>query len=316
MMLKSGHDLKSNTLQFIEEKDCITLFSAYIKLEELKRINQSKKIKQIIVRWEIRDLCLGVSDLEVYHYCLDNNITLYRNTRIHLKAFWDNCQSVLFGSANVTGRGVGEKGRYNYELNGIHENINFHDVAYFNNIIINSEYVTAALFKRIENLVLETILPTINYPILDTTKNLQDYFLLSNLPMTETVEKLYKGYSIPEGLSMDEVSFVTHDLALYDIPGGLDETGFYKHLKNKFNSHPFIIKLKGLIKVSLTQSLNYGSVVRFIQENTTTVPTPRSWELKQKQIINILYDWICSLDENYYWDVPGSRSQVIYYKTK
>ena len=145
MLHKSGINLESKTIEFIENNDSVTLFSAYLKLAELKLINQSKKINRIVVRWEIQDLCLGVSDIELFHYCLENKITLYRNTRIHLKAFWNNAQDVVFGSANVTGRGVGEKGRYNYELNGTIKGVSFNDIAYFNDIILNSEYVTKEL---------------------------------------------------------------------------------------------------------------------------------------------------------------------------
>ena len=37
-------------------------------------------------------------------------------------------------------------------------------------------------------------MPSIKYPVKETVKKQSDYFLLSNLPMTETVEQLYEGY--------------------------------------------------------------------------------------------------------------------------
>lgn len=315
MLHKSGINLESSAIQFIENNKSITLFSAYLKLEELKKINQSKKINRIIVRWEIKDLCLKVSDIELYDYCLENNITLFRNTRIHLKAFWNNAQNVFFGSANVTGRGIGEKGKYNYELNGSTNDIKYGDIAYFNEIIINSEYVTPTLFQEITRLVDQTKLPTIDYPIIETKRNEADYFLLSNLPMTETVGELYEAYCSPNNLDIDEINYVTHDIALYKIPNNLDKSSFYNYMQEAFNTHPFIIKLKEHIKSSPRQSLNYGGVVRWIQENTTTVPTPRAWEIKQDIIVNILYTWICTLDDEFTWDTPNF-SQVIKYQIK
>jgi hypothetical protein len=315
MLYKSGLNLENGVIQFIDKYESITLFSAYLKLEELKIINQSKKINRIIVRWEIQDLCLKVSDIELYDYCLENKITLYRNTRIHLKTFWNNTQDVFFGSANVTGRGIGEKGKYNYELNGELNNIGYEDISYFNDIILNSEYVDDSLYEKIKKVVNQTQLPTIEYPVIETKKKETDYFLLSNLPMTETVDKLYKAYCSPISLSTDEINYVTHDIALYNIPKGLDKSSFYALLKSTFNSHPFILRLKEQIRTSPRQSLNYGGVVRWIQNNTTTVPTPRAWEIKQDIIVNILYDWICEFDDEFEWDIPGSRSQVIYYIT-
>jgi hypothetical protein len=65
-----------------------------------------------------------------------------------------------------------------------------------------------------------------------------------------------------------------------------------------------------------SKSIRYGGVVEWIQKTTTTVPTPRSWEIKREQIVNILYTWICEFDENFTWNVPGSRSEVIYYHGK
>ena len=62
MLHKSGSNLEKGTIDFINNNETITLFSAYIKLEELKRINLANKIKQIIVRWEVEDLCKGVPD--------------------------------------------------------------------------------------------------------------------------------------------------------------------------------------------------------------------------------------------------------------
>ena len=111
MLFRSDENLEEGAISFIKNNDEVTVFSAYLKLDALKRLNENHNIKQIIVRWEVQDLCLGVSDIELYNYCLEHNITLYRNTRIHLKAIWNNKQRVFFGSANITGRGIGEKGK-------------------------------------------------------------------------------------------------------------------------------------------------------------------------------------------------------------
>ena len=101
---------------------------------------------------------------------------------------------------------------------------------------------------------------------------------------------------------------------LYKASNNLSEEIFYSTLKENFNTHPFIIKLKEVIKSDTRDSLSYGSVVRWIQDNTTTVPTPRSWELKKDQIVNILYEWICFFDDDFRVEIPGKRSEVILYK--
>lgn len=313
MLYKSGYNLEEGAIDFITNNESITLFSAYIKLEELKRINLKNNIKQIIVRWEIEDLCKGVSDIELYNYCLDNGIALYRNTRLHMKAIWNNKDSVIFGSANITGRGLGEKKNYNYELNGIKESIGIADIIYFNQVISSSEYVSSDLYNQLNQIVKNTILPVITFPEIQTVKKEIDYFLLSQLPMSKSPDDLYEVVIHSEDFGSKEQGFAAHDIALFNINAFQDYSLFKIELKEKFNSHPFIIALKEHIKSEPSQSLRYGGVVDWIKNNTTTVPTPRSWELKQDQIVNILYTWICEFDERFTWDIPGAKSQVIYY---
>lgn len=312
MLHKSGYNLEKGAIDFISNNESITLFSAYIKLEELKQINVKNNIKQIIVRWEIEDLCKGVSDIELYHYCLENGIALYRNTRLHMKAIWNNQDSVLFGSANITGRGLGEKSNYNYELNGIKESIDITDIIYFNQVISSSEYVSSDLYNQINEIVKNTILPVNTFPEIPTVKKEIDYFLLSQLPMSKSPDDLYEIAIHSEDFDTKEQGFAAHDIALFGIDAFQDYSLFKIELKEKFNSHPFIIALKEHIKSEPSHSLRYGGVVDWIKENTTTVPIPRRWELIQEQIVNILYTWICEFDEKFTWNTPN-HSQVIFY---
>ena len=74
MLYKSGINLESGVINFINESNEITLFSAYIKIDELRKINLKNNVTRIIVRWELQDLHLGVSDIELYDYCVLNKI--------------------------------------------------------------------------------------------------------------------------------------------------------------------------------------------------------------------------------------------------
>ncbi len=313
MLSKSGYNLESSTISFLKNNEDITLFSAYIRTKQLSKINEAKSIQQIVVRWEVGDICFGASDLELYDYCRDNNIKLFRNTKIHLKAFWNNKRSVLFGSANVTKNGIGEGG--NLELNGIQEDISHSDIKYFNEIMASSTYITEELYNEIKQKVDEHKDKVVRIPDLPNRKAEVDFFLLSQLPMSLNVSDLYNTYVNSDSLSEEDLNCLIHDIVLYKASNNLSEEIFYSTLKENFNTHPFIIKLKEVIKSDTRQSLRYGSVVRWIQDNTTTVPTPRSWELKQEQIVNILYEWICYFDDDFRWDRPV-YSQIIYYLGK
>lgn len=318
MLYKSGNNLKESVIDFIKYNESITLFSAYIKLNELKEINVDHKIKQIIVRWEIEDLCKSVSDIEVYNYCKENNITLFRNTRLHMKVLWNNKSNVVLGSANITGKGVGEKGNYNYEINAAAE-IDYTDIQYFYNVINKSQFIDANLYSKIKKAVDEIKLPKIDFPEIFVEDNKNFNFLLSQLPMSFSPKSVMDNYFTikTENLSSDDINYIMHDIILYNINSLSENLDIYEILKYNFNSHPFILEFKRFVMNQDRKSIHYGGCVKWLQENTTTVPIPRSWDLKKDQIVNILYNWVCFFDSNFENDVPlGGHSQILYYRAK
>ena len=319
MLFRSGENLESGAIEFIHEHEEITLFTPYLKLEALKRINEERKIRQIVVRWEISDLCMGVSDPELFNYCQINNVHLLRNTRIHLKTFWNNKDSVYLGSANVSNIGLGSVGSFNYELNAIQDNISFDDKAYLNEILMKSEHITEKLFDEIMLRVNSVELPVMEFPELRTPAPTIDYFLISQLPMTSTPELLYDIYSKKLKASEIEINCAAHDIALYEIPKDLDESAFYKHVKAKFNQHQFIADFKEDVRTykdprdntDRDASMGFGRVKEWFVENTTTVPVPRRYELTE--YVSLLYDWIVLFDDHFKWHRPV-HSQVIYFQ--
>ena len=314
MLHKSGNNLEKGAIDFISNNESITLLSAYIKLEQLKILNRQKKVNRIIVRWEIEDLVKGVSDFEnLYVYCKNENIALFRNTRIHLKVIWNNENSVVFGSSNITGRGIGEKGdNYNYELAGIAYPISFDDISYLNFIVQESEIVNDRLFFEIKTIVENIEIPAVENPELPTKKKKEDEFLISQLPMTSSPNLLFEILRNSNNFSLEDQLKASHDKALYNINVEDGYETSLKNLKTTFNSKPLIQKLKFDIKNNPRKSMGYGQVVRWIQETTTSVPTPMSWVIKKEQIVNNLYLWICDFDEMFTWNIPN-HTQVLSY---
>jgi hypothetical protein len=314
VLFRSGDNLDSSVKGFIDGNDHITIFSAYIKLEQLEKYNFKGNIDRIVVRWEVEDLVKGVSDFQaLYEYCKQFDIALYRNTRIHLKALWNNENSVLFGSANLTGKGMGEMGiNYNFELSGIANPISFDDFSYLNRIIQVSEFVNDSLFIELKNLVEQIELPIFEFPELPTKKKMEDEFLLSQLPMTSSPELLLEILQNPNDFCLDDQLKAAHDKAVYNVQIEFGHDTTIKNLQDVFNQKAIVIKLKSAIIENQRKSMGYGQVVRWIQENTTTVPTPMSWEIKKEQVVNNLYEWICYFDDRFSWDTPN-HSQVLFY---
>ena len=319
MLFKSGDNLWSGALDFISESEEVSLFSAYIRTEQLKELNKEGKIKRIVVRWEIRDLHQKASDLKLYNYCKENDIALYRNTRIHLKCLINEKEQVLLGSANITGRGIGEQANiFNFELNSFHKITDFSDVLYLEKIVSKSEYVTEELFQEIKK-KLESLEDfkkqeeEYKKVHVETERRESDYFLISELPMFKNVAFLHEAANNLESLDTQSKKCVIHDLATYDLDPSQSPEEFYSKLRLTFNNHPFIIGLKNEVKKDSRHSMGYGNIVEWIKKNTTTVPTPISWKMKEEQVVNIFFEWLCYFNKDYVVERPNYR-QVLFYR--
>ena len=320
MIFKSGWNLKSSIIDFVENAEELILLCAYVKTNQIVELNNDNKFQSIVVRWEIEDLLKGASDLSLYNYCKENNIALFRNTRLHMKVIWDNKGSLISGSANFTNKGIGEFGDYNYELNTLVESIEFEDALYLQKVIRDSEYVDDQLYVEIEKSINDSEIETNNIIDLPTVKKKSDFFLISELPQAESPVILFDMLSQKNSLSENEKQILIHDMILYGIVRQENESDFLSHLECQFNNHPFIVEFKDAVKRNHANrqdragSMNFGAVRLWFAENTTTVPTPRPFELSE--YIQVLYTWICYFDDEFSWSVPGGHSQVIQYRAR
>lgn len=315
MLNQSNDSLITSLRIFSRNSNRIKLFSAYIQSDVIKQINILNNIDFIIVRWEIVDLVNGVSDLELYNYCKEHKIKLFRNTRLHLKAIINDNNQIIFGSSNYTNKGLALTKNFNFELNSNVENLESADLIYLNQILRDSEYVDETKFNLIKSEVDKYQKLKFEIKEMPTEKNSTDKFLISQLPMSKSLELLFEYYKNAKYDTIEDQNCFIHDLVLFNIvTPGLTYADFVSQLKISFNEHEFIVKLKEFIKTQPDQSLRYGGVVEWVKENTTTVPTPLSWELKEQEIVNILYYWITNFDSDFTTSIPGRRSEVIFYK--
>lgn len=300
---------------FISMQDVI-VYSPYIKLAALKKINVSNSIKQIVVAWSIEDLVKGVSDLELYEYCKKQGIILYRNPRIHLKVLWNGNQDIILGSANITNKGLALIEGHNFELSASLEKVDLNTQVYLRGIIHDSIVIDDALFSDIKNKVDEQkdkliVFKDIEYSI---ERDARRDFLLSSLPQSYEPELFVNTCLNWENSLSIEQQCALLDLVTYKIElENLERDEILEVLKVRFNEHPFIVEFKEYIKSSKRRSVNYGGCVKWVQDNCTNVPVPRSYEMKDDGIVNILYRWICYFDKRFSVSIPGRYSEVISY---
>lgn len=320
MIFKSGWNLKSSIIDFVQNAEELVLLCAYVKTNQIIELNKANKFQAIVVRWEIEDLVKGASDLSLFDYCNENKIALFRNTRLHMKVLWDYKGNLISGSANFTNKGIGEIGNYNYELNTLVKSIEFEDALYLQHVIRDSEYVDDQLFQKIEKCISDSEIENNKIVELPTVRKRSDFFLISELPQAESPAILYDMRTRKDSLTENEKHILIHDLILYDVVSIENESDFLTQLEYQFNNHPFIISFKEAIvnsnfdRIDRRGSMNFGMVRIWFAQNTTTVPTPRPYELSE--FIRILYTWICFFDEEFTWSIPGGHSQVIQYQPK
>ncbi|MHB8259791.1 MAG: phospholipase D-like domain-containing protein [Bacteroidia bacterium] len=300
MLLKNGIDLQSKLSEYISNSQNLFIYSPYIKLETLKAlIDGQKSIKAVFVRWETRDLILGSSDLEIYPFLRDRGIALYRNTRLHLKAYVDEYKKCLLTSANISARALNMPtyGNYNYEIGTLVDNLDLDDRLYLNIIESDSTLITDNIYNQFKEQLPKK---KKEFPNEDEfffkIEALDKHFLISSLPMTYSVETLYRIYEDKEFISDVELNCALHDLAIYKIPLGLESSEFKKKLKESFFNHPFI---KGFLEnLNANGEVYFGAAKEWIHKNCADVPTPRKWEITEN--IQILYRWVVKLSNGEY----------------
>jgi hypothetical protein len=299
-LFKNGTDLQQKLSKYISNSQGLFIFSPYIKLETLKAlIDEQENVKAVFVRWETKDLILGSSDLEIYPYLKAKGITLYRNSRLHLKAYLDEYKNCFLTSANISSRALNlpPYTNYNYEIGIIVEDLGIEDRLYFSIIESDSILITDNIYKQLSEQLLEKKKEfpdeeEFNFKFEAPDKD----FLISSLPMTYSVETLYRIYEDKKFVSDTELNCVLHDLAIYKIPLGLPSTEFREKLAYAFFSHRFI---KGFLEnLETTNEIYFGTAKEWVHKNCADVPTPRKWEITEN--IQILYKWIIKLGNGKY----------------
>ena len=290
----------------------IYLYVPYIKTKILKKLLEEIDSQiTIITTWKINDLISGSSELELYQFCKENNITLYIHNKIHLKVYSVNMESAIVASGNISQNGLMEGG--NYEAGVLVNKLEISDRLYLEKIKREATFVDDKIYQiyldeyeKCKKQAPEKI--DFEDPEIIPQK---DYFLKSALPMTENIDDLIAGYErINSNLEPSENSEITnciyHDLANYEIELGLSKEEFRKKLQQQFFLHPFTQKINEFIETN--ERTQFGFIKRWVRDHCTDVPLPRAWEFTKN--IQILYHWFVKLGD-YEIYVYGSHSESI-----
>jgi hypothetical protein len=309
---QSDKNLFDKVRSFLATAENFTIFAPYIQsglLMNLLKGHNGHLTNTIITSWKPQDVALGISDIEVYNFCKDFEITLLVNNRIHLKAYTINeFASCYITSSNISKKGLAVGANHNYELGVFVDQLGIKDRIYFDQIIEEAEEVTQSYYEQVKEQVDKLVLKKDMIKDFDIkSEGAAKSYLLTALPMSDSVEALsdiYQGND--KNLSEDMIRSCEHDIRLYQIPRNLKDKDFKSHLKEAYFNHRFI---KDFLKFN-GEGKHFGELTSWLHDHCTSVPTPRRFEIKEA--LQRVFKFTVALSEGEYEAlVPYRRSQKL-----
>lgn len=301
------------------EEDILFLISPFIQagaLLQLKEITHFGRDLSVITRWNAEDILAGISDLEVYPVLKEQGIRLYINNHIHLKMFVYSNNNAFVGSGNITNHGLGFSSKPNIEI-GAFSSIDYEDWKRLFNLIDDSILVDDDMYQRAveyRNKYRFTPSPLPDFVLKESDRIVRQQkkdYSLNVLPASESPQDLFqnKDSIFQQDINLYLMSPFLHDMLIYNLSPAMNKDFFFKDLKNKFLSTPFVKEL--IIYIKENAPLNFGHVSSWIHEHCSDVPLPYRYEIKKH--VAILYTWLAYFVPEISWNIPGKRSQVIYW---
>tara|TARA_Y100001954_G_C15784555_1_gene591756 strand:+ start:938 stop:1894 length:957 start_codon:yes stop_codon:yes gene_type:complete len=288
------------------------LISPFIQLEALQELLESKthcSNLQVITRWKPDDIVSGVSDIEIFGYLKQKEISLFIHDEIHLKMLVCRDSTAFQSSGNITKSGLGLSEVSNVEI-GAWCDMTSEDVRKLDDLLANCVAVNDEMYNQAQEYVkqhkeLFPPLPRIEWKVRD----MEQEFSRQALPSSPSPSRLWEYYQNLEAGRDDAYAFKS-DLVKYGIKSeGLSREQFFAELEANFKQVAFVGAFVEYLKSH--DSLNFGKARKWLSQNCSERPAPKPWEMST--VLNRLYDWLQELYDEITWDVPGRRSEVIYW---
>ena len=289
------------------------IVSPFIKLQALRALIRECKDTsqlQVVVRWQPSDLLNGATDPSIYPFLRDKGIPLFRHKSIHLKLFVFNRSLAFHTSGNVTSRGLGLVPRGNLEI-GCLVTLKADDWTNLFGLLSLSEEIDDQMFQQAQQFVEENRHLRESLPPMNLYPAKKKEFSTQSLPACESPQLLYKFYSdklFSADDWLDESPEFIHDLLLYSVPPGLNESHFYSTLEKNFMANSFT---KSMVNYLRSQgSISFGAVTAWLAN--TCADSPRPYRRDLKTITRHLYNWLAFFYSEISWKRP-KYSMVLYW---
>jgi len=275
----------------------INIISAFCKIDALEYIDSyiSPNIdKKIIVRFRMDDLLSGVTDLELYDYCKNNNWELYINLDLHAKVYLidNNC---FIGSANLTSHGLSIDKLGNLEISKFFE-IDEEENVQLNKVFASSRKMDDELYEVMKGKIeqAEKVKIKINKwdrSIIDEYNQtyellFQEDFPLNDSPINMIVDEKYLG--------------INHN----DTP---------EVAKEKFADSKIIKWLIDVLEKKESGEIYFGELSEKI--HSIIFQEPKQYREDVKKLQKRLYNWLEELNYDFFEiDIPNHSARIKYKK--
>ena len=303
-----GKNIEETLLSSISRcEDHCSVATAYCKKSAFEKLFieqplQSKN-KVLIVRWELKDLVMGASDLDVYTLAKSSGWDIYINSDLHAKVYRFDDDTYI-GSANLTASGItGNTSCLNLEAISKEKTTN--DIeGWFARLIYDSRLLDDELFNLIkedvtnfENKVFD--LEELTYS--DKTKKLLQARLIEKLftndfIWTENPEFILDG-SNHENLN------VVHDLQVLSLSPLMS----YQDIVTSFNQSKAFLWLRNILYQRT--EIYFGELSSLLHDSLQDDPAP--YRKTVKILLNNLICWLelCAQDQ-FIVDKPNRSTRI------
>jgi PLD-like domain len=288
-------------------KNSVLLCAPFVKTGVIKRLFaaiHSNVAVEIVTRWNLDEIAVGVSDLAVFDLAVSRPGTTMRLLdNLHAKLYFSD-DTLLAGSANLTAKALGWCEEPNLELLVIVPSDD-EAVVRFRSSLSNSRLATVeereSLQARMDALD-RTKLPE-GEPVMETLSGFW-------LPRLAAPEKLFSAYlsSARERLTTSAIEAADHDLAALVVDPNLDEKSFHRRVAEQFSSMPAIKTILAAAQKDLTDTAAVELIESFIDE--TEMSHAARWQIVREWLTFFMPDEYEIAPHSFVTRVrPGARQE-------
>jgi len=293
---------------FNKNKSLIYIITPFLNEQLLKKLIVKQQQVIIISSWRKDHLLSGLSSLETYRLCKENNWKLFINSRVHLKFYSNQLDSAWIGSANLTYKALNDRTSDNHEVLTFIDNLSSKEKIFIQKIQAESLYVNDEVYSKYKAwLDSQKPLPKLGDPEDLDLGIIREEFLTSQLPHSDNPKRLWEVANTGLSNNWWDLPSMEHDLGTFPVPHDCSFDEYCDMLSINFFSQKFIKKFCDSIS---KEGMRFGQIKQWIKNNCTDIPVPHARDLTFP--VQALIHWIEFLaPDKYEIVIPGARSEVI-----